>query len=543
MESKTGSSVRGLRSLLHVAMAAAMLGACGSATNDDPGTPGDDGKGPPGPPEVLTATIGAAGGTLEGKEGGAFEGFRLVVPAGALDADVELRVEGVIDPTPLPSTAAGIGPQFAILPAGLAFTVPVKLTVPFTPKLRQRWETPDQECRVWYRDGDAWARAEPIASSNAGVTVELGATTTAGAGVIKSIFPTGCLFNCDPPPPPVATCLDGDRLCIEKIGTQHVNDRFSTYSYTQGVLYWLTSPASNRIALAGFDVLKRQSLPTSGALLTNTAATVPMGEVVVDRDGARWLGIRNVGNVRFNGTQLPTLFDSPGSNLPLGVTLDTPTGAVIRYRYNQLTISAAGRVAANVSAVRDGRTFGLGLSMDTAILDEVLQLGRATSTSIAAQISASGWGSVVRTVGVKATTRGADVSCGNQEFASLRAVSVSQTRNKEVAICVAKDRGGALIVNKVARVEFPVGQVPFGLTTIDSRDTVYLADLQRAQLTRFATDGSITVIPLTSAAPSSDEYAAMIPESIHYDSGLDTLYVVTRGTAGTPAFHQLTKLR
>jgi hypothetical protein len=53
----------------------------------------------------------------------------------------------------------------------------------------------------------------------------------------------------------------------------------------------------------------------------------------------------------------------------------------------------------------------------------------------------------------------------------------------------------------------------------------------------------VTVVPLSSELPTSAEYAAMIPQSIHYDAGLDTLVVVTRGTGGVPRFWQITKLR
>ena len=530
--------VAGLVVLL-VALASMGLGAC---AEEDPGIPGDDGAGPPPPPEVLTARIGPAGGTVEGEAGGPFDGFRLVVPAGALASDVELRIEGTVDATPLPDTAAGIGPQLAILPADLTFAVPAELTVPFTPTLRNRWDTPDEECRVWYRDGDGWSRADAIDATPISVTVELGATTTVGAGVIRSIQPTGCLFGCSAAAPPVATCLDGDRLCIERLGAQHVGDRFDAYSYTQGVLYWLTTPSSNSVALAGFDTLSRRPITTSGTLVTTVAATVPIGEVVVDGTGARWLGVRNVGNLRFDGTRLPSLFDSAAANLPLGVTLDTPSGEVIRWRYNRL-MPSPDRLGSGVTAVRDGRTFSLGVADGTGVLDEVLQLQRSTSSSTTAQISSSGWGTMERTVGRTGSTQLGTASCGRAAFRSLRAVSVSPTRNVRVAICTGEGGVGALTVNGTARTEFAAGQVPSGLTTVDSRDVVYLVELQKAQITRFATDGSITVIPLSTAAPSSAEYAAMIPQSIHYDSGLDALVLVTRGTGGTPEFHQITELR
>jgi hypothetical protein len=72
---------------------------------------------PVGPP--TTAKIGAAGGTLESTD----KKVKLVVPPGALTADVDLKMTPISNETPL-----GLGYAVRLEPDGTTFAVPAKLT-------------------------------------------------------------------------------------------------------------------------------------------------------------------------------------------------------------------------------------------------------------------------------------------------------------------------------------------------------------------------------------------------------------------------------
>jgi hypothetical protein len=483
----------------------------------------DEGAGDPEPAEVLRATLGPAGGEIVAGPESSLAGFRLVVPAGALSEEVELEVQSTIDPTPLLPPAFAVGPQIVIRPEGLALAAPISVTVPFDAGLRGAWDAPDEECRVWYREGEGWARAEQTASSPETVTVELDTTTTFGAGVLGSMVDVGCRFDCDAPEPPTATCLDGDRLCIERIATQHVSDVFDWFSLTQGVIYWVSSPTVGQVSLAGFDLRTRAAIPTTAAASLDTTP-LPAGDVVVDRAGARWLGFVRRANVRFEGTRLPSVFDTTASTRAIGVALDRASGEAVRFRYQATTADAV------VTSARSDGVRTLARAVGTTTLDGVLHPARVTTSPGNYLV----WGSAFGTI----STSGA--SCTNCRFprsvtcpgtfASMRSLAVSPSTNDHAYVCTNTAGGGALLVNSTQRTTFLEGQVPSGRLAIDARRVVYLIEGTRAQITRFNVDGSVTVIPLTSAAVGTAEHTAMRPLGILYENSLDALYVVTQGS-------------
>src|SRR5258706_13015298 len=90
----------------------ALLAGCGDADQPAENEP------PPGAlaGSTTTATIGAQGGTIEGKAGSALEGVKLVVPAGARPGDTALTLHTTFDPTPLPALAERVGGTIAIEP-------------------------------------------------------------------------------------------------------------------------------------------------------------------------------------------------------------------------------------------------------------------------------------------------------------------------------------------------------------------------------------------------------------------------------------------
>jgi 6-phosphogluconolactonase (cycloisomerase 2 family) len=79
------------------------------------------------PPSEASATIGAAGGTLDGPDG-----VQLVVPAGALTQDTLIRIArtGVGAPT-LPDGYTTSTPTYEFTPHGLNFNLPVTIRMPY----------------------------------------------------------------------------------------------------------------------------------------------------------------------------------------------------------------------------------------------------------------------------------------------------------------------------------------------------------------------------------------------------------------------------
>jgi hypothetical protein len=537
------------RSLWHALVACVLLsmGACDDALETVEAEPigADDGSGAPAPLLTLTATVGPEGGELIGEAGTQLAGVRLVVPAGALAEPTQLALQGTIDPTPLPPTAEGIGPQFAILPDGVEFAVPAELTVPFDPMLRAGWETPNEDCRVWYRDGEGWARADAIAATDQGVTVEIPRATVAGAGTFASIEPVACRFNCATATPG-PTCFDGDRFCLTRLGTQATPSSSSTYSLARGVLYWPFAPSSGAVAIAGFDVLNRRAVASTGA--ANALSGSPAGDIVPDDTGGLWLGFRHRANVRFEVGRLATLFDAFSTStdpLALGVAYDQASRLPVRFRSTVIPPRSGQPLSQSVTVVRGGSVFSLGVAYGAFELDGVIALGRALSPPPGQPFLVFGgrWGVQTRSMTTTTEMR-FPITCGGQPIAEIRAVSGAPTRGGFAMLCRRTDNRGAVIVNGAVRQSFEVGQIPTGRMTMDGDGNVYLADLTRPQITRFGTDGGAVVVPLTTLTDTSDPaYAAMIPIAVQYDNGLDSLVLVARGLNGVREFWQISNVR
>jgi uncharacterized delta-60 repeat protein len=99
------------------------LGACGG---DDNGGAGE-GTPPPAPPPQTG--IGAAGGTVTGPDGA-----KVVIPAGALTTNIDIKVELSSAGAPaLPAGFTAVGQMFAFTPHGTTFATPVTMTLPFDP--------------------------------------------------------------------------------------------------------------------------------------------------------------------------------------------------------------------------------------------------------------------------------------------------------------------------------------------------------------------------------------------------------------------------
>lgn len=99
-----------------LAFVVALVAACG----------GED-SAPPPPPAVGSATIGAAGGTVDGPDG-----VQLVVPPDALSAPVTIRIARSAAGAPALLAEAGQAPVYEITPHDLAFAFPVQVRLPLT---------------------------------------------------------------------------------------------------------------------------------------------------------------------------------------------------------------------------------------------------------------------------------------------------------------------------------------------------------------------------------------------------------------------------
>jgi hypothetical protein len=110
-------------------------------------------------------------------------------------------------------------------------------------------------------------------------------------------------------------------------------------------------------------------------------------------------------------------------------------------------------------------------------------------------------------------------------------------------LCVGLDMTAALVAGLTVRASFTRAETPSGKLAIDGDGNVYLADMARPQITRFGADGGVTVVPLTTEAMSAPEYNRMIPRTIHYDAGQDTLYIATRGMGMGAEFWEISSLR
>lgn len=153
-----------------------LLSGCGGAGGAPHAAAGGTGQ-------SLRAVMGPSGGALSGEAGSPFEGVQLIIPAGALAAEQEIRIEQGGDPAALPPTAVACGPRFAVEPAGLQLAMPATLTLPVDESIAAaNYELPE-EVKVWARGPAGWDQRPQVDSTDGTVTVELEALTTVSAGV------------------------------------------------------------------------------------------------------------------------------------------------------------------------------------------------------------------------------------------------------------------------------------------------------------------------------------------------------------------------
>jgi photosystem II stability/assembly factor-like uncharacterized protein len=114
-----------MRATLAAGMAAGLV-ACGGSDDAAPAPPPP----PAAAPVIGSATIGAAGGVVDGPDG-----TQLVIPPGALSSDVLIRIARSRAGAPdLPAGASPSLPVYEVTPHGLLFAQPVQLKIPANPQ-------------------------------------------------------------------------------------------------------------------------------------------------------------------------------------------------------------------------------------------------------------------------------------------------------------------------------------------------------------------------------------------------------------------------
>jgi hypothetical protein len=172
----TNSKYRFASTAAHLAtVLLAVAAACGGGYGDGGGAQ---------PVQDMQATIGSSGGELAGAKGTAFEGVRLVVPAGALEGDTVIDIKAASSAATLPAGVASAGRQFELSPAGVQFAVPAQLTLPVDPSQVEANSRSAGDVAVSVRNGDEFAQLQQLNGLDGSVTVELSSLpSTAGAAV------------------------------------------------------------------------------------------------------------------------------------------------------------------------------------------------------------------------------------------------------------------------------------------------------------------------------------------------------------------------
>lgn len=148
------------------------LWGCGSETDDDAYVP----------PGATTFTLTPNGGTFEGT--GELTGVRLVVPADAVDADVELWMAPPEETQPLPATGLFVGPEVVFGPGEPMLNAPAQLTLPFEVTSVMQAGVALQFVKVWRMGPDGWVLEEPAGiPTEDGVSVDVSTLGHYGAGV------------------------------------------------------------------------------------------------------------------------------------------------------------------------------------------------------------------------------------------------------------------------------------------------------------------------------------------------------------------------
>lgn len=143
----------------------------------------DDGDeaGTSAPSGATVFTLGPNGGTFEGE--GPLAGVVLTVPAGAVEAEVELFMAPPTTALPLPDIGRAVGPEVEFGPEVVALSAAATITVPFDSGRVSEAES--RFVKIWRLSDGAWILTEPSAEPADGlVSAEVTTISRFGAGVL-----------------------------------------------------------------------------------------------------------------------------------------------------------------------------------------------------------------------------------------------------------------------------------------------------------------------------------------------------------------------
>lgn len=504
---------------------------------------------------ALSADIGPEGGELVAPPDSPQAGVSLRIPAGALAQKVRVSIDATLDPTPLPFTADGVGPQVRISPAGTVLAKPALLTVPFDAEARSRFRDRADQCKVWTREGDGWKRLEQVASTETTVTVELSTFATSAAGVLFNPKPTLCGGTSTCKVITISGNASQDEPCSSPTGycVTRLTDPpksfmlgdFEHLSVSGNKAYYGHIPGVDRATIVRYDIATGQSSlftelaepPRSGS-----SFQYPRGRVAVEADGSAWLGINGYGNVRFRASSTPSVFDRDATFVH-GVAIDE--GAILRTR---------SKFAPRVN----GRENGLVMSVFRDANEQVLfRYDGGTDPlllSTPGVADASGPRLVVRTAfnGFEQFFFGP----GTAASVVLRDTE-SDTSTVYGAVAVS-ERDNSFAVANAAYQEpwridwrFAPGQpssivlrpdVPVSSMAMDASGQLFFVNNESPELFIAEVGGAITRVGLTTAGAGTDSNTRLIPRTIRFIREKNQFLLVTRGLAADkPEFYLVKK--
>jgi hypothetical protein len=487
-------------------------------------------------PDVLTAEIGPEGGEIVGPADTIWAGVHLKVPAGALAATTTITIEAIVDPTPLANDAERVGPQFRITPAAIALAAPVELTVPFDHALRDAFDVPDDDCRVWYRDGDGWSNATQIASTPDTVTVRIDRFTTVAAGVLASPVKKTCP-DCNPIP----ECLAGSGFCISQLAvpTAAIID-LESITVVDRVVYYVTNPATNTFTIAKYDTTTIPATQTRLVALaaTPTAPVKVRGAIAVESPNAVWAGLTGYGNVRFRGDAPASRNDTDPATVPFGVVIDPILDEPLRLIGNTVSVETTpGVPASRVTFQRVKYVRGVNRPVEVTTTDanaDFFALRRNVPYVPPFQPQHVPW-FAFRTGDRKA----GEFSPGfTSRFTTNSAHTMTVSRSFEYAFADGPSDQPRVVRNRIDGDGLDDAIVPARPTSMayDDRGNLYIVNSVRPELYIIAPDGGLATLALTNAADGTTEYAQRTPRAIRYVPETDSLLLFTGPTSGRRVF-------
>ncbi len=330
--------------LLVACLVTALLGACG----------GDDTPAPP-PPSEGSATLDAAGGTVDGPDG-----VQLVVPADALDGPVTFRIARDATGAPPLEGINALSPVYAVTPHGQAFGADALFSIPLSAATLPAGVTPlllkAEPGGTWRAMNNASADAARLAADVGALSYfVIGGCTEADAAWIIGFV--GCPSNHELR----LTMLDGQNQPVNILrgsnGVQlplwYVTDTVQTRTF---VLSWTRPAGTNRTdtvgLYAGFGSGVTVSLnPREEEVNGNVsrAFTVTIDPSLVNGASSTNGATRRIAAYASYNT---TAFQVGRGNVGVGFTFETEIPILVRFNGTQPLITQQ-TTPAGVSAVEN----------------------------------------------------------------------------------------------------------------------------------------------------------------------------------------------